>query len=238
LDWTYVKPLSPAITWGGLLLLLLVRTPNAWGQGGFDFNNRINNGSPIAAIYGPDPDNPGQQKWGNATNGVPAGGQVYLGQGLTGSSYTVEAWYTTNAQPNVFQLAPDARAVPDSQTHFLSGAGAGFFFGSSRLIPDPLPNSGSGFPYYAHLQVRAWDNADGQLPTWMDAWNAAQAGSGRPVGWSKVFYQPLVEQYFSGPWPGLFNFESFNIFTVPEPAAFSLLLLGGAGLWLLSRRRT
>jgi hypothetical protein len=85
-----------------------------------------------------------------------------------------------------------------------------------------------------YLQVRTWDNAGGQLGSWDEAWNAALAGSGRAVGWSEVFEQPLA--IGSVPYPGMMNFESFNIFLVPEPGTVSLMVLGGAALfWRMYR---
>ena len=58
----------------------------------------------------------------------------------------------------------------------------------------------------------------------------------RGAGWSKVFWQPIG----IGPVPPavLYNFESFNLFIVPEPNTISLLALGSLALvWSLRRRR-
>jgi hypothetical protein len=235
-----MKRLNPTNACRYLGALVLACAASSWGEGVFSFNNAGFNVSPRAPIYGPDPDNPNLQKWGNATNAAPPGTQTYLGQGLTGTNYSVGAWYSTNAASDLFQLLPGASPVAGSLAHFKPPAAAGVFVDGEPSIPDPLLNTGpGGYRYYVYLQVRAWDNAGGELPTWADAWNAAlSGGGGEPVGWSKVFYQGLDDpNNYSGPRLGIVNFESFNIFIVPEPAPISLVLFGAAGLWLLSGRR-
>ena len=99
------------------------------------------------------------------------------------------------------------------------------------FVPSSIYEDGS---YGVYFQVRAWDNAGGQLATWDRAWNAALAGGGNAIGWSKVFWQPVGTG--ASPAFGLINFESFNIFIVPEPSTLSLLGLSGL-VWLLIRRQ-
>ena len=211
-------------------------------QGVFNFSNDGINFGARAPVYGPDPSDPSSQKWGNPTNATPPGTQTYFGPLLAGSNYSVQAWYSTNAVSDPFQLLVSARAVPDSLVPFGS---SGHFSGGAPTIPDALPNLGfdpnnsawwTNSVYYVFLQVRAWDNEGGQLPTWDDAWNAALAGSGRAVGWSKVFWQPLTYPADTKPWPAMPYFESFNTFFIPEPTSGALLLVGGTVLACVSRR--
>jgi hypothetical protein len=195
---------------------------------GFVYGNTGVSGAATAGIYGPDPANPNRQQWGNTPQGQPPGPQVYGGAPLAGTNYSVQAWYSLTPLTDGFQLVSDARPVALSSVTFT--VAPGYFPGGELAIPGALINTNStGWPYFAYLQVRAWDNAGGQLDSWEDAWNAALGGSGRAVGWSEVFYQGLT----SGlqPRPGMENFESFNIFIVPEPGTVSLLVLGGAALF-------
>ena len=100
------------------------------------------------------------------------------------------------------------------------------------LIPNTIYTNGQVGVY---LQVVAWDNGGGQLNSWPEAWNAAMAGGGKAVGWSKVFWQRVA--LGSHPPAGLYNFESFNIAIVPEPSTCALVGLGGLGLMLFRRRK-
>jgi hypothetical protein len=152
---------------------------------------------------------------------------MYGGVPLAGSNYSVQAWYSLTPGDDVFQLAGDG---PVSGPPAYFNLVPGYFSASERAVPGALVNTNNvGWPYFAYVQVRAWDNAGGQLDSWDDAWNAALGGSGRAVGWSEVFYQKLTIGL--QPRPGMENFESFNIFIVPEPGTVSLLVLGGAALF-------
>jgi len=217
-------------------LALLAAVESSLGQGSFVFYNGGANGGAIGAIYGPDPADPHRHQWGNTPEGRPAGTQVYAGAPLAGTAYSVEAWYSLTAATDVFALQTEASAARRSLTTFFTGTGAGFFTGGDVSVSETTynPNQPPGSAYGVWLQVRAWDNAGGQLGTWDAAWKAALAGSGKAVGWSGVFWQsarPL------GVWPGLVNFESFNVAIVPEPGTLSLAALGGAA-WCWSRRRS
>src|SRR5207247_862369 len=170
---------------------------------------------------GPDPANPFLQQWGNTPNDNPPGTQTYGGQPLDGTNYSVQAWFSLTPVAEPFALATNARPVDGSLLGFFI---AGRFGARDPVIPEAIVNFTNGlYPYWAYLQVRAWDNAGGQLASWDSAWSAAQNGSGRAVGWSEVFFQPLEVALV--PWPGIINFESFNTFVVPEPASTGLLAL-------------
>lgn len=219
------------------LLHFLLGTTTCLGQGGFLFANNGANFGARAPVYSTEPSNPYLQLWGNPPNATPPGSQTYSGPLLVGTNYSVEAWYTLAPVADPLQLIPDARPVASSLTLFRLPSAPGFFAGQHVLIPDPNPSQTTEYPYYVYLQVRAWDNANGQYPTWTEAWSAANQGSGRAVGWSTIFYQPLDRDSSTLPWPGLINFESFNLFIVPEPASASLLILGVTSLWLFRDRR-
>ena len=218
----------------GVAILATIET--SFGQGSFVFSNIGANGGGTNAIYGPAPADPHRQQWGNTPAGGPPGTNAYAGAPVAGTNYSVEAWRSLTPAQNAFALQPGASSVSGSLATFFTGAGAGFFFGGTvssdyTYNPDQLPGQSQG----VYLQVRGWDNAGGQLGTWDAAWNAAQAGGGNAVGWSKVFWQPLG--FGSAPSPGTINFESFNIFTVPEPGTVSLIALGGAALFWSIRFR-
>jgi hypothetical protein len=213
-----------------ILALTMVLALRASSQGWFDFNNYNLNGSPMAPIYGPEPGNPGQMKWGNAPDAHPAGAQTYSGPRLAGSNYSAQAWYSLTPVSDIFALDATGSAVVASLTTFLTGPDAGFFSGGQFIVPCIFTNGWYG----VYLQVRAWDNGGGQYNSWTAAWNAAMTGSGKAVGWSKVFWQPVNPGL--GLPDGLYNFESFNVFIVPEPSIFSLFSVG-AMAWLTLRRR-
>ena len=218
-------------------LVALACSERSFCQGHFVFSNTGINGGAMGAIYGPNPTGPDRQQWGNTAEGRPPGTQVYSGTPLEGANYSAEAWYSLTPVMDVFSLPTGASALLGSRSTFYTGIGAGFFISTEVNVsawtynPDQPPGQSLG----VYLQVRGWDNAGGQLGTWDAAWNAAQAGGGNPVGWSKVFWQPV--EFLSLPSPGMFNFESFNIFTVPEPSTFALVGVGGLSLLLFRRRR-
>jgi hypothetical protein len=215
-----------------LVLSALCLQLEAHSQGFIAFNNYGINGSPIAPIYGPEVNSPQEQKWGNAAEAIPSGVQTYTGIPLAGANYIVEGWYSLTPVADIYELNTAASVLLNSTSTFLPN---GLFARDDAYIP-VIPNVGNPGVY---LQVRAWDNGGGQFSTWTEAWEAAMAGSGKAVGWSKVFWQDVAQG--AAPPAGLRNFESFNIFIVPEPSTFALLGLGGlvCGLvLLLLRRRT
>jgi hypothetical protein len=213
-----------------LILSALCLPPQLFSQGYIAFNNYGDGGSPIAPVYGPELNNPPAQKWGNVPNAYPPGTQSYTGAPLAGTSYSVEAWYSLTPVSDVFALDSAALEVPGSLTTFYFGGG---FFETWPFLRNVTYSGGSPGVY---LQVRAWDNAGGQYGSWNEAWNAALAGSGRAVGWSKDFWQ-IVFPGLGQP-ASLDNFESFNIFVVPEPSMVSLLGLSSLFLLLVRLRTT
>jgi hypothetical protein len=210
-------------------ILVILNAAYSPAQGWIAFDNYGINSSPMAPVYGPESGNVQLQKWGNAPDATPPGTQTYTGQPLTGVNYSVEGWYSLTPVSDVFGLNTAASPVPRSLTSFYPIGG--FFDGGPLVVPETIHINGYGAVY---LQVRAWDNGGGQYNSWTAAWNAALSGNGKAVGWSKVFWQP-VNPGLGQPY-GLYNFESFNIFIVPEPSALALIGLGGLSLWLFRRR--
>ena len=225
---------STTSIFGLLALATLVAVENSFGQG-FVFNNFGTSGGARARVFGVEPENPHRQLWGNGPEASPPGTQIYSGAPLLGTNYNVEAWYSLMPVPDVFALNTSARPVQDSLTYFGFSEFPGFFIRGQLFIPDALrnPSSPPGDPYMAYLQVRAWDNAGGRFASWDQARQAAQAGSGQAVGWSTTFEQGL--SIGASTYPGLQNFQSFNLFIVPEPSAIVLALL--ASLTLLGSLR-
>ena len=192
------------------------------GQGYFEFSNFGR-----APIFGPDTNDVHLQQWGNPPDAFPPGNQNYTGPRLAGTNYSVDATYSLEPVTDDFELRQDFLQLPVPAKRF-SGIYPGFFFDGNVFMPGATT---------LYLQVRAWDNAGGLYPTWAEAWAAAQSGSGRSVGWSQVFQQPLTSNE-GAPFPSLINLESFNTFIfVPEPGTGWLVALGGA-FWVIGRRRS
>src|SRR5262245_32443501 len=129
-----------------LVLAALCLPLRVCGQGAISFNNYGSDGSPIAPIYGPETNNPQQQKWGNAAEAYPAGTQTYSGAPLTGPNYSVEGWYSLTPVSDVYALNSAASSAGGSRTTF--NLGGGFFGGGLALIPNATGGAG------VYLQVR------------------------------------------------------------------------------------
>ncbi len=229
-----MKTLLSTFRTASLGVIAFALVGNSHAQEAIFSNTGVNAGAK-AAVYGPDPDNPNRQQWGNTPEGNPAGMQIYGGAPLEGTNYSVEAWSSLNPVLDVSALLPGGSPVAGSQTVFLGGVGAGFF-GGDIYAPEWAYKADEqpGYAYGIYLQVRAWDNSGGQFTTWDGAWAAAQQGSGKAVGWSQVFWQPLG--FGLEPYPGLINFRSFNVFVVPEPDTSCLLTCAVVLLFLTFRR--
>lgn len=183
----------------------------------FRFNNSGAQGGPLAAVYGSEPGHPTLRKWGNEPTARFPGTQSYGGLRLAGTNYSAEGYYSLLVPvSDVFALMTNGLPLPGSLTFFGTGTNAQGvravgFFDAGDLYPSQWDGVG-----LILVQVRCWDNAGGQLDTWDKAWAAALAGSGRPIGWSKVFLQGL--NYLPTASQSLFYFESFNIAVLPQPA--------------------
>jgi hypothetical protein len=138
-----------------LIMALVASVPSLGRCQRFDFDNWGEDGSPTAPVYGPDPSNSNRQQWGNAPEANPPATQSYLGVALAGTNYSVEGWYSLTPVADVFALDTDTTAVPGSLTTFFPGG----YFGNRFPFMPQFTSNGS---YGAYLQIRVWDNADGQ----------------------------------------------------------------------------
>ncbi len=203
----------------------------AYGQAQFEMKSSIP-GTLRVLVYGPEPSNPTQPLYGNPPEGIPSGTTTYSGPLLQGTGYTAEIWWGTTSDENSLQ------AVPGSQWHFRTGAGAGILDGKSPTGGQTLLTvPGCNFSGNVYMQLRVWDNNGGQITSWADAltyWNSI-TDPNYAIGKSQIFEQKVVIAPEPAS-PGLLNLRSFSLYTnVPEPATIALLGLGGLGL--LFRRR-
>ena len=103
-----------------LILSALCLPLQVYGQGYISFNNYNVNRSPIAPVYGPEVNNPQQEKWGNAADAYPAGTQTYSGAPLTGAElFCGGLVFFDTSVGDVYALNAAASMVPQSLTTFL-----------------------------------------------------------------------------------------------------------------------
>jgi hypothetical protein len=211
---------------------LLCVTAGALAQGTIQFNNRVTGTSTaavVAPVYGPDPANPTQAKYGNpataGTTPIPAGTQTYGGQALVGSGFTASIWARAAGSGAAFVQAATTpfRAAGSTST-------PGFW-----VIPGTaviLPNVPSDPTVRAEILIRVWDNQGGTIT----AWDTAVQRGNVAVGQSLPF--TVSDQLGGGVVlsPTLRGLESFNL-TVPEPSVIALGVLGAGCLFLLRRRK-
>jgi len=101
---------------------------------------------------------------------------------------------------------------------FLTGAGAGYFIGGQRIVPN-VPGNTIGV-----LQVRAWDSLSGAT------WDTATIR-----GQSPLLTTLSLGQAPATP-PNMVGLQSFSLVPVPEPSTIALAILGAAGLFLRRRK--
>jgi hypothetical protein len=195
-------------------------------QGTLNYSSRVTGaGGVLAPTYGAAPGEPG--KIGNTASGVPAGTQTYVGGLLTGSGFSAQLFYAAGLD----QAEASLVAAPLSLTTFRTSATlAGTLATSFQTLP------GTTVGGSATLQLRAWDNQNGTLTTWDQAFAAWQIGNTR-AGMSPVFnISGLVDNQNPNP-PVMEGLRSFNIYIVPEPSTFLLAGLGAAALLIFRRRK-
>jgi hypothetical protein len=163
---------------------------------------------------------------GNTSTGTPAGTQVYTGALVAGSGYMAQLFSgpagTTDA--NLLVAAASGGIVT-----FRTGGAAGFTSTSTATLANVPKDAPS-----AVFQIRVWDNSSGLYPTWTQAslaWN-----NGLPAGMGNLFTVNNIGGDLNTP-PSLVGQLSFNIYPIPEPGTYTLLALGGLGLWLCRRKK-
>jgi PEP-CTERM motif len=198
-----------------LLTILAWTTLGAFGQGTLNVLNNLS-GVFRAPIYGWDPASPTTSLSGQSATGLPAGSTFYTGPLLQGTGFTFAVY---SGQASVTH--PSALTLLVSTT-FRTGSAAGLI---TSILAIPVPGVAPG--EQARLQVRAWDNRGGTLPTWEMVTSdpySDYASSG---------------MFLSGPLGGITSngellpadmtgWQSFSIAVIPEPS--SLVLIGLAGL--------
>jgi hypothetical protein len=202
-----------------LTTIALALAAGAFAQGTISFQNFVT-AQLRAPVYGPEPGNPSARITGNTSTGIPAGGAVYNGQGLSGTAFTVELWGGAlgTAESSLQKL---------DFTFFRTGGGTGLVVGKTTMVPGVQAGERATF------QLRAYDNGGGAITSWDNATTRGRSdvfSPTAPLGGTDtsggVFLTPA----------GLFGLTSFNL-QVPEPSTIALGILGGLGTLVLIRRR-
>ena len=221
--------------------LLALVTANAFSQGTIQFNNRVvgtTTSAVVAPVFGVDVSDPYTRKYGQpasaATAPIPAGTQTYGGSALVGSGFTASIWARPSGSsgPYVFAAATPFRAAGSTST-------PGFW-----VIPNTaavLPNVPSDPAVRAEIIIRVWDNKGGTITSWDQLYDAA---TGLPsfLSYTVAHGESLpfteIDQLGGGTVlpPTLRGLQSFQLYSVPEPGAISLLAMGLASVCFLRRR--
>ena len=179
-------------------------SPVLLGQGTIVFNNRVI-GEIIAPVFGPEPSDISLALFGNPTNGVPAGTQVYEGVPLAGTGYTAQllGGPAGTSESNLQVVAT---------TVFRTGLAAGFVVSVS---PNPAV---PGVFSQATFQLRAWDNRGGTFTNW----NQVLADPLVPRGASPSFVGPVGGGSVAA--PNLDGLVSFNLHADIPPETAPVIL--------------
>lgn len=228
-----------------IVLMSVVVTIGAFGQGQVVFNNRLTTGGPAgslneplyAPIFGINPGNPTQQLQGqpNAAtvggNPLPSLGTTdYSGRALlSGTGFTAQLFYgAVGTAEGSLVLAGTATSTFRTGTTTI-----GAFNGTTAALNNPAAMLPGGPGTRAVFQVRAWANTagDGAVSDWAEV----LGNDAIPRGYSTMF-SPNFDLGGNGSTPpNLIGISSFGLFTpVPEP---SLIALGALGLGALLLRR-
>jgi len=219
-----------------LTVLTLTWTLSAAGQGTVAFNNRVA-GTVVTHVY----NSTGlinYQVRGLGAADIPSGNLQtnMLGPLLQGSSYWASLLGALGADQPESSLVAGNLGVPvagsgGNATTFRTGAAAGFIAGSTAAFNNIPIDS-----LWGTFEMVVWDNSSGLYSTWAlasRAWDSGliAAGTSGTLNISNIGGLP-------GPDPTLSGLQSFNIFVqAPEPAAFTLTVMGFTSLLVQSRKR-
>ena len=187
------------------LIVMLMATASAWGQGAIDFRNF---GTTWAAPW-----------YGYGSNysilyfwqGYSGAAAQVLGQNLlAGTGYTAELW----AGP---EGANENQLQPLAKTTFRTGSSSGLI----QAISVPVPFATPGQRVTA--QVRVWDNYGGQLTTWA----AALASSVSVRNASELFLTPPLQSASPVTLEGMNSYSMYIDWTVPFRLPVLSLNVGG-----------
>jgi len=191
---------------------------SSFAQGTLNILNTLG-ASPVlfrAQIYGPQASDPSLSLSGQSAAGTPSGATAYTGSALAGTGFNFAVYYgaATVTDPTQLQLL--------YTTTFRTGGAAGLIAPAPDVVLAGIAAGAS-----AQLQVRAWDNAGGTIASWALAGTrgASSMFLSAPLGGGTVFS------------PDMTGWNSFNIYSVPEPSTFVLAGLGAASLLIFRRRK-
>jgi len=191
-------------------------TVSSFAQGTVNILNNLS-GTFRAPIYAPEPGNNATSLSGNSATGLPVGSTVYGGPLLAGTGFTFAVFYGPAAvvDPTALTLLTTAP--------FRTGGAAGLITSQLAFV---VPGSVEGGT--VKMQVRAWDNKNGTITSWSDPLNDTK-------GSSAMFSQALGGGVLLP--TDMTGWNSFNIYSVPEPSTFVLAGLGAASLLIFRRRK-
>ncbi len=220
--------------------LLVTLAATAFAQGWIAWGNQFSTATYIP-IYGGDPNNITLVLSGQSPLGKPSGTTIYGGPLLMGTGYTM-GFYVNNAGVKDpwasgwklidvagFRTGPDALHLPSG---LVTNAG-----GKSVRLEGHEP--GTGIAY----QMRVWENLNGTLGSYEEAWAAFGRGVWLQLNCGEVVQVPALGGVdFNGT---IFDvprtdsgWTSFNLMMpIPEPTVQALLLLTGGALVLRRRFR-
>jgi hypothetical protein len=216
-----------------LTALLVAGAAAAYGQGTMGAITWGNNLTGFRAqIYGPDPGNASLSTTGQSSIGNPTGSTVYGGPLLGGNAGGTGFTFAFFAGPNT--AASGALVLYGTTSFRTTASAAGLVNVGSATLSDVQAGQ------TAHFQIRVWNNQGGTLLTWAQAESAWLAGLTAAGVSAMVTSAPLggtdSNSNSVNP-PGSVGWQSFNIYSVPEPASFALFGLGAAGLMIFRRRK-
>jgi len=241
------------------LLLNLLPAREASGQGTVLLANRIAANGTFSAgltthIWGPSATAPVTQFMSlvgfgandTTTRAAPtntinfaAYGMIMVGQpGGLGAATTFVQLLGVEAPTSA--LMPESSLVPVGQVATFrtqTSVAGGIVPMTDTLTGSPGITAGAAF---ATFELVAWDNSSGLYPTWAQASVAAMQGP-LLVGWSGEFQVSAIGGGPSFNVPPNLNdmqdFNSFNLYAIPEASTLAFAGLGAAMLMIARRRR-
>jgi len=204
---------------------------SVFAQGTVVFNNKITGTITTHVYLGGN-----SQRVGNGSTDSPAGAADWTGYvSLTGSSYWTALLAANGANVSESSLS---FGVNPTITTFKSGGNAGAVVGVTATLGNVLPDAAN-----ATLEMFVWDRTASGITdpaaAWT-AWNHGLGGVSWAAGASGTFNVSAIGGVNNLPptmpgGPG--GLQSFNIYTVPEPATMALAGLGAAAMLIFRRRK-
>lgn len=189
------------------------------GQGQLNYSIRVT-GSIVGHVYDTrlSASQGTTQISGNTAAETQPGSQTYDGPVLQGTGFSAQLWAANGAGQAIDLLTPVAGSI----VGFRSGATLGGTIVPLTLDIAQVPVGGTGT-----FMLRAWDNAGGTITSYAEA---AVRGQSALFNVASLTTNPNIP-------PNMAEFQSFNIYAVPEPSTFILAGLGAASLLIFRRRK-